>query len=196
MLTPSQKRQAEEILRRISPGIPDTDLSALVTSMTCTKVPARFRFLEEGEICRFIGLLAKGVIRHYYLSENGDEATRWVVLPGEFFSGLSSFALQKPSTEVLETVSASQVFLIDRKDWLRIVAHSHYLQAAYTAYLEQTYAGIEDRLFYMMARPAEVRLDHFLMLRPGIDQLIPLKFLASMVGITPQHLSRLRNKAK
>ena len=67
-------------------------------------------FLKEGKISNQIGLVVKGMCRHYYNTPAG-EVTRWVVLSGNFTASLRSFISQVPSVENIQAMELAVNFV-------------------------------------------------------------------------------------
>ena len=151
-------------------------------------------FLKEGQICGKIAFLNKGIIRHYYDTEDGD-VTRWVSLENDFSVSLSSFIKQEKSIEYLEAIEDCELLNISRKSWEHLYHSCEPFREIWIRGIEATYIAIEDRLFNLIAKKTEDRFDYMQEKYPAFIQKIPAQYLASMLGTTLRHFNRIR-KAK
>jgi len=150
-------------------------------------------FAKEGEPCLRIGFIVKGMIRHFYIND-ATETTRWVSLKGEFIAVLSSFILQKPSNHYLQAIVPTELLVISKKDFDRIYHNNNMVQQLWLRMIEMTCLGFEDRVYQQLSADAEKRYLYMMKVWPKIISEVPQKYIASMMGIKPESLSRLRAK--
>jgi CRP-like cAMP-binding protein len=148
-------------------------------------------FVREGQVCKKIAFVIKGMIRHYYSTDKGD-ITRWVTLEHNFATSLYSFILQKPSFESLQAIQDSELIILPRSGWEALMKEQTIFKEIWTKHMEENYLGMEERVFYLISKSAEERYHHLLQSNPEFIQKVPLLYLASMLGTTPRHLSRIR----
>ncbi len=152
-------------------------------------------FLKEGKICNEIGIVTKGMCRHYYKTKNGD-VTRWVALTGTFVTSLRSFINQVPAVENIQAMQGSEVIVMPRANWLSVYEKSEAIRTFWTKTIEENYIGMEERVFNLIAKSAEERYYWMIENQPRLIQEVPDKYLASMLGTHPRHLSRIRAMRK
>jgi CRP/FNR family transcriptional regulator, anaerobic regulatory protein len=148
-------------------------------------------FSEQGQICKEIGFVVKGMCRHFYDTEN-DEITRWIVLENEFVNSLGSFITQTPSNENIQAIKPTEIVMASKKDWDNLLAENEFARLLWTRNIEQLYVGMETRVFNLIALGAEERYQWMLKHQPKFNSLVPDKYVASMLGIKPRHMSRIR----
>jgi CRP-like cAMP-binding protein len=148
-------------------------------------------FLHEGQICRRIALITSGMCRYLYHTEK-EEVTRWISLEGDFMTSLGSFIHQKPSFEAIQAIRPTEIYYINMEDWEELKSKNPFIQHFWNRAIEQNYIGMEERLFITIAKTAEERYQWLLQNYPRFNQEVPDKYIASMLGITPRHLSRIR----
>ena len=150
-------------------------------------------FLEEGQVCKKIGFLNTGLIRHYYATDH-NEVTRWMSLPNDFTTSLRSFILQIPSIENLQAVTDCELIVLNRKAFDFLIEKNEAFKTFYIKALEYNYITVEDRVFSLIEKSAEERFEWMAKTQIRFIQQVPVMYTASMLGITPRHLSRLRKK--
>ena len=106
-------------------------------------------FVKEGAVCRKIGFLNTGMIRHYYPTRQ-DEVTRWISLPNDFTTSLRSFILQISSIENLQAITDCELLVIDRTRFDHLIKTSEAFKNFYLKALEYQYITVEDRVFSLI----------------------------------------------
>jgi CRP/FNR family transcriptional regulator, anaerobic regulatory protein len=150
-------------------------------------------FLEEGKTAKGIGFIMKGAFRYFYYSE-GEEITRWVSLEGDFVTSLSSFIDRKPTNENIVAMKDSEILFATKEKWDNLFKKNETLRHLWLKNMEALYIGMEDRVYQLIALKAEQRYKWMCENQPHFIAQVPDKYLASMLGITPRHLTRLRRK--
>lgn len=174
-------------------AISDKDMNEIIACCSISKLKRNAYFLKEGQICSKIGFLHAGMIRHYYTTNN-NEVTRWVSLENDFTSSLRSFIPQIPSIESLQAINDCALVVFDRKAFDHLITTNQGFKNLWIKTLEYNYLTIEDRVFSLIEKSAEERFDWMAKNQPRFIQQVPVMYTASMLGITPRHLSRLRKK--
>ncbi len=149
--------------------------------------------VREGQVARSVSFIMKGKIRHYY-NIDGKEYTRWVSLEHNFVTAFTSFVRQTPSQENLECIEDVELLTISQEDFLVIKRDFAEIQQLWMLGLENDMIGYEDRVFQLITTDSEKRYLDFLQKYPLHAVQIPQKYIASMLGIAPRHLSRIRKK--
>lgn len=147
--------------------------------------------VREGQVCKSIVFLQSGMVRHYYSTEK-EEITRWISLSNTFSSSLASFIGQQPSNENLQALEDCQLVVITHTAWLLLMKENTSFKVVWMKNIEFNYLGMEERVFFLIAKSAEERYLHMMETQPRFIREVPLQYIASMLGTTPRHLSRIR----
>ncbi len=150
-------------------------------------------FHKEGFVCKKIAFLMKGKIRHYY-NIDGKEYTRWVSFENSFVTSFASLINEQPSFDNLECIEPCEIYSASKENFFRLKDKFPEISHFWTNSLEKEMVGYEHRVFQLISNDAEKRYLNLLELYPKFIQEIPQKYLASMLGIEPRHLSRIRKK--
>lgn len=151
-------------------------------------------FVSEGERCTEVGFILSGTCRSFYLSGAGEEITYCFRFPGEFVTAYSSFITGQGSLENMQALTKTELLVISKAD-------VEMLADKFTGWLkflkiiaEQQYIELEKRIFQLQRVHAKQRYDDLLKNHPEYVQHIPLQHIASYLGITQRHLSRIRKE--
>jgi CRP/FNR family transcriptional regulator, anaerobic regulatory protein len=174
------------------PGLSPEQSSVLASQFTAQKKLATGKyFLKEGKVCSEIGIVTKGMCRHYYNTADGD-VTRWVGLTGTFVTSLRSFIAQIPAVENIQAMETTEIAIMPRANWMAIYNEHEFIRNFWTKQIEENYIGMEERVFNLIAKSAEERYQWMQENQPRFIREVPDKYLASMLGIHPRHLTRIR----
>jgi len=150
-------------------------------------------FLKEGQICKQVGFVAKGLMR-YYINHDGEEKTYAFSQENNYVCNYESFLPQCPSSKNIQALEDSNVLVISHDD----------LQIFYKTVREGERFGrivigavfiqlLEDLSSFYTDRP-EHRYEKFIRNHPDLQQRISQYHIASYVGVKPQSLSRIRKR--
>jgi CRP/FNR family transcriptional regulator, anaerobic regulatory protein len=152
-------------------------------------------FVQEGRTNTHLGFIAKGVFQYFYLRE-GDEVTSYMVGENNFMASLTSFIQQIPSKENIRALTPATVWQISKKHLQEIIDESEQFKVFYINLLEYQLVCIDKSRIDFIMLNAEQRYEKMLGEEPHLLQQIPLQYLASMLGVTPRHLSRIRKNIR
>ena len=152
-------------------------------------------FHKKNQTCQKLGFIVDGMCRYYYDTEK-EEVTRWVALKNEFVTSLSSFISQNKSQEIIQAIQPTEILIATRQDWQDLYKEEEFVRQLWVKNIEDNYLGMENRVFNLIAMTAEDRYKWMLKNQPKFNQFVPDKYVASMLGIEPRHLSRIRAKRK
>ena len=150
--------------------------------------------LRKGQIAHQYYYINSGGLRFFY-GEYEQEETSWVVFKNEFFTEISSLYNQKPSRFNIEAIEDTELFYIDSLDMENLYKQFPFWQEFGRKTWEQMSARMIEQIISFQTLSAEDRYLEF-MKTPELIQKIPVKHLASFMGITPNALSRIRKNIK
>jgi CRP-like cAMP-binding protein len=152
-------------------------------------------FVQEGKVCKYLGFIESGVFQSFYNKE-GNEITTYVGYENNFITSLGSFLRQTPCQENIRAITSAKVWQINKNDLDKLIRESTDFKAFYLELLEYQIVCIDQSRFEFIVLTAEQRYEKMLKEEPHLLQKIPLQYLASILGVTPRHLSRIRNKIR
>jgi CRP-like cAMP-binding protein len=151
--------------------------------------------LREGERCKHLYLIEKGVFRTYRTiikNELPVEVTSGFSFPGDFDTSPSSLILKIPSRENIQALIDSVVVRFDFSKLETLQnSNSKFNELIFLALIDYTTA-IEDVLFEFRVLSARERYEKLVKEHPDYVQKIPLKYLASFLNMKEETLSRIR----
>jgi CRP-like cAMP-binding protein len=183
-------------LGKISDFITRLDPETL-TALNAVSVEKKFKkgdfLLRQDEICKKSYWIEKGIARKYYLND-GKEITTELYFDDDIAVSFDSYCLQNPSREFIQALTD---ITISQTDFVAFQTTKQQFPKLATLDLMMTeyYAmWLENRLFQFHTMDAANRYLQLIEDHPHIVQHIPLTFIASYLGISPETLSRIRAK--
>ena len=159
-------------------------------------VPKQHILVDFGDISREVYFINKGLLRFYYISDDGREITGFVFQEGMMAGSHESFFGQQPSLQVLETIEAAELLVLPHDALERLYQEVPKMNIFVRKLLEQRMAHAQKVVASLiMQKPAD-RYQEYQRLHPGLTGRIPQHMLATFMGITPVSLSRIRARKK
>ncbi|HEX5655385.1 MAG TPA: Crp/Fnr family transcriptional regulator [Chitinophagaceae bacterium] len=175
------------------PDLPDQVWLTLEERLSIRLVKKGNFLVREGETCRHVSFINFGLVRIYYISE-GREICTGFVRANEYVSEYNSFLTQSPSALYIEAMEDTEVVDLSYQD----------MQMGYEAFpfFERFGRKMAEKLFIILSSQnnrlltltPEQRYEFVMEQQSWILQKIPQYMIASYIGITPEHLSRIRKK--
>lgn len=149
-------------------------------------------FIRHGSICQEVAFVRAGALRSYYYSSTSEEVTYCFTFAHSFLSAYSSFLSQAETMENIQALTDVELLTVSRADILALEQSSTNWLRLFKLIAEQEYIQMEQRIFLLQKETAEKRYQELLVNQPELLQLVPLSHIASYLGITQRHLSRIR----
>jgi CRP-like cAMP-binding protein len=150
--------------------------------------------LEAGGDPDASGIVVSGVVREYYLQPDGTEHTRGFALSGESFGSLSDALLKRPARVFVRAETDARVLLVRWSTIERLAGKSLEWERLQARLVERLYLRKSVREYELLALDAMGRYQSLLAQHPGLERWVSAPLIASYVGITNVHLSRLRRR--
>ena len=174
-------------------GVRQDDLATIAAKFKQTALKRGDFFLKTGGRCDKLSFIRSGLIRIYSHSD-GKEITQWISTQGYFITDLSSFVFETPARWTIQALSDTQLYTIGRNDYKalgQLIPQWHQLEKLFIA---KCFTILEDRIFSHLAMSAEDRYLQFFEQNKELFNEVPLQYIASMLGMTPETFSRIRKK--
>jgi CRP-like cAMP-binding protein len=175
-------------------SLTDEETAIISSYLTPKKLRKKQYLLQEGDICKVIAFVQKGVLRSYSIDEKGTEHILQFALEGWTISDLYSFLTGESATYTIDALEDSELVLINKQ------AHEELLEKLpkYERYMRlqitNAYIAMQRRLTSIISQPLDERYKTLNAVYPHIVQRVPQHMIASYMGLTPETLSRVRRK--
>lgn len=154
-------------------------------------------YLKENQYSTQLGFVQSGILREFTVDESGKEITKWISTKGYFVVDLVSFYFQKPARWNIQALADCEIFVINQENFHKISEDIPNWETLEKLFIAKCFGHLEDRIVNQISLNAEQRYDQLFTFNKELFNQVPLQYLASMIGMTPETFSRIRNqKAK
>ncbi len=178
-------------LQKILP-MPIEKATLIATTFHCKHVPKGTFLIEEGKVCDTSHFIAEGCARMYTNDIGGNEVTTMIFSNAMFANDFHSFFKRIPAHESLVTMSDCETFYLSFEE-LQQNFHTipEFREFGRMMLINGSFA-LKQRMLSMIKQSGEQRYANLMENNPEIFQHIPLKNIASYLGVTDTSLSRIR----
>ena len=185
--------QLKTVLNVITP-FPEEDMERVLACFKPKQVPQGACLLINGDVCKEFYFVAKGCIRTYFIDEKGNEKTRYIMPDNHIGTALSSFISARPSFELMDALSDSELLVISFRDFYKLNDELLSWKSFYQKILEMAYSFQTRRIESIVTLTAQQRFEQAMHENPSLFQLVSNKTMASYLDMTPETLSRLKSR--
>jgi len=160
------------------------------------ELPAKTILLEEAKRSRHYIFIEKGCVRAFF-HDNGTDKTVQFLFEQEGLTSLDSFINNTPSRFTIETIEPSVIYLLPKKQVLQLIdelsKEPGFMQLLLQISATRQTHYINEFVSFIRDTP-EQRYQNLLTHKPHIIRRVPQHYIASYLGISTVHLSRIKNK--
>ena len=150
--------------------------------------------LQEGNVCMQINFVVRGCLRMYRIDEKGGTHILQFAAENNWITDLGSFHTEMPSELNIDALEDTMLLHINRNDLISLYIQAPIFDRIFRVLIENSYVSLQKRLLQTISSAAEDRYQYFIDTYPHLVNRLPQTQIASFLGITPEFLSRLRNK--
>jgi len=168
------------------------ELNLLESLITFRKLKKGELLLTENQVCNEVVFIKKGILRSFFLNHQGDEITNCFAFENEFMASFSSFITQNVAQENIQALADTELEVLSRESLFKLYELGAHWQEIGRKLTEMEYVTLQKRMISFQKLTGTQRYEQLYKNHKEYLQLIPLQYLASYLGVTPRHLSRIR----
>lgn len=170
----------------------EEEWEAIESCLTRREYPAGQSLLEDGQVCRKLYFVEQGLLR-FFVYKDGLDASKFFTVAPYCFTSQKSFTEQMPSRDNIETLEDSVIWELSRADAFALFRYPNWSEFV-RKLIQEVQFNTEQLLEASQNQTAEERYISFLETEGQLLTRLPLKHVASFLGIAPQSLSRIRKR--
>lgn len=149
--------------------------------------------LKAGQICEHIYFIKKGAVRGF-IKEGTKDITTWITAENELVSSISALDMREPALENMQAIENCELLALTYADYQNLYIRFPEFNIVARKVLQKYYQDAEGRAFIARLTNAERKYRLFITMYGHLANRIPLKYIASFLGITLETLSRVRKR--
>ncbi|REA56124.1 Crp/Fnr family transcriptional regulator [Dyadobacter luteus] len=173
-------------------SLTDNDREMITSFFVPKKLRKRQYLLQEGDVCKNLTFIAKGLIRTYNVDEKGDEHMSVFGWEGWWLSDFNSFLTGEPAVFNIDAIEDSELLLISRADYEALTLAVPVMDRYFRILYQNSIVTKERRLMSSITHTAEEKYVKLAESNPEMIQRVPQNLIASYLGIAPETLSRIK----
>lgn len=149
--------------------------------------------LESNKVCDFISFITKGAIRHFHIKD-GVERTCDISFDNSWVTDFQSFNHGTVGMMNLQAMENTAVALIKKQNLLTLYQECSKYETFGRLMAEQVAQRATEIAMSLSSDKPEERFQNLLRERPDLFQRVPQRFIANLLGVSPESLSRIKNR--
>ena len=192
-LTSTTRDIARELARKYSTMTHD-ELDTLESILVPMKFTKGQTILAEGEVCRNIMYIAKGLVRQFYFKKE-KEVTEHMSVEGGMIMCIESLFKEEPTKLQVEAIEPTIMYFLPKQRLEEVALHNVNIQILYRKILEESLIQSQIHADLVRFETAQDKYKRMCKLAPQVVLRAPLVYIASYLQMTPETLSRVRTAA-
>lgn len=182
---------ARELARKYSTMTHD-ELDILENILVPMKFAKGQMILNEGEVCKHIYYIEKGLVRQFYF-KNGREVTEHMAVEGNIVMCIESLFKEEPTSLQVEALEPVLIYALPKARLEEVALHNVNIQILYRKILEESLILSQIHADLLRFETAQDRYRKMCKLATQVTLRAPLVYIASYLQMTPETLSRVRS---
>lgn len=150
--------------------------------------------LYIGDPCNFGFKVISGCLKSYVIDDSGKEHIIQFAPEDWIISDMNAVYNKKPSSIFIDAVEDTEFIKMDAQNFEAILNSDHNILKQNQQKLIKNLISLNKRIIALLSSSAMDRYLEFVETYPTIVQRLPLKLIASYIGITPEYLSEIRRR--
>lgn len=174
-------------------GFSENDLKAFLSCIKTRKFSANEMILSNGQLENYLSFIDTGVVRYYVIAKN-KEVTFDFAFKNSFYCAYDSFYSRAKTEVYIQAITDCQLYSISYENLQILYKKCETAKKLSHIATEFLLSKKVKRELYFLTKTSQERYEVLLKEQPKYIQQIPLKYLASYIGVVPETLSRIRKR--
>ncbi len=171
----------------------EVELALIDTYFEVKHLKKKEFLLQDGKVCNFIGFIAEGSIRHFHVKD-GVEKTCDISFENSWTTDFQSFTHNTSGIMNLQAMEPTMVFIIRKENLYKLYSVCRQYETFGRLMAEQVAQRATEIAMSLSSEKPEERFANLMRKQPDLFQRVPQKYIANFLGISPESLSRIRNR--
>lgn len=186
-------QQIRSYYQNLIPQLEDHEWESMRELLTVQTLKKGEILTRNGQVCKQVSFIDKGLLRMYYLVEGKEVCTAFVP-ENNYLAQYDSFLTRQPSAGNIDALEDSLLINLSYDNMQHLYNKHPVFQIFGRHIAEMLFIMCSSQTNALLTLTPEERYQRLLDTQPFIVQRVPQYMIASYIGITPEHLSRLRRR--
>jgi len=150
--------------------------------------------LQEGDICKCLSFVSKGLLKSYFLDEKGNEHINMFAFEGWWISDFNSFVHQEKAVLNIDAIEETEVLMITLENYEKMMLEVPVMDRYFRILYQNSLVTKDQRLIVSNSYTAEEKYLQLAQKNPEMIKRVPHNLIASYLGLAPETISRIRKK--
>jgi CRP-like cAMP-binding protein len=183
-----EKKLSEKI------SLTDDEFNLAKTFFIPKKLRKKQYLLQEGDVCKYLAFVEKGILRSYSVDEKGNEHVIQFALEGWWIADSYSLLTGEPSGYNIDALEDAELLLLSHASNEMLFDKIPKFERYFRFLMQNNMIALQRRLLGSLSQSAEEKYIRLSQAYPDIIQRVPQHLIASYLGVTPETLSRIRKQ--
>lgn len=174
--------------------IDENQIELLKSFFIHKKLRRKQYLLQEGEICKNLAFVSKGILKSYIIDEKGNERINLFAFEGWWISDFNSFLNEEKAFLNIDAIEDSELLLISRENYEELTLQIPVMDRYFRILYQNSLVTKDYRLVISNNFTAEEKYLQLVQSNPEITQKLSHTLIASYLGLSPETISRIRKK--
>jgi CRP-like cAMP-binding protein len=171
----------------------DDELALIDTHFEVKQLKKKEFLFQDGKICNFIGFIVEGTIRHFHVKD-GVEKTCDISFENSWTTDFQSFTHNTSGIMNLQALEDTTVCIIRKENLYNLYKACRKYETFGRLMAENVAQRATEIAMSLSSEKPEERFENLMQKQPDLFQRVPQKYIANFLGISPESLSRIRNR--
>ncbi len=185
-----------DIAKRLASSLNCTLSKEVLKTFAEILIPEKYkkgeRILDEGQVCDSLYFIDKGMTRQFYFKYEKD-LTEHIGYEDSIIICLESYINEEPTKLMIEALEPTIAWKINKHDIVRLASINSEIGTLYRRVFENSLITSQRKADTLRFEPANERYNKLMQQHPEILKRAPLIYIASLLQMTPETLSRVRS---
>lgn len=172
----------------------DQDWAAISSRFSRHEIAKKAFTLQVGQVENFVSFIEEGIVRYFIPKDDDKEITFELTFADDFMGAYDSFLTRQPSSYCVQALSHTVLWRLSYDDVQSLYRDTKLGNFMGRVACERLYLEKARRELSFLTENAEQRYLRLFTEQPNLVKHIPLQYIASYIGVTPQALSRIRKR--
>lgn len=186
----------DSVISSVSKYLPLEEVEALYFSSLFLALQVKQGGLAEkaGEISKGFLYVNAGCLMSFITDQEGTDQVIQFSMAGWWTGDLNSFTKQTPAIYTTKALADSEVLLLPKISMDQLLERFPKFERYFRIIFQNSLVTHQHRIVQAFSATADERYRNFQQKYPSLEQYVPLKYIASYLGMTPEFLSKIRRR--